>query len=80
MTNFKLEEDLMEEHGYPDFEAHKGQHDQMISNVEVYLRDYEKHGSKTLDKMAVYLRLWLIQHINDTDRKYVPHLHEKGVR
>ena len=79
-THFKLEEDLMQEHDYPDFEAHKGQHDQMISNVEVYLSDYDKHGHKVLGKIAEYLKLWLIEHINGTDRKYVPHLHAKGVK
>ncbi len=79
-THFKLEEDLMQEHGYPDYEAHKGQHDQMISNVEVYLRDYDKHGHKVLGKIAEYLKLWLIEHINGTDRKYVPHLRAKGVK
>ena len=29
-THFKREEDLMEEHGYPDFEAHKALHRKMI--------------------------------------------------
>ena len=79
-THFTLEEELMKEHGYPDFEAHKGQHDQMISNVEVFLRDYEEKGHKVLGDIAEHLKLWLIQHINGTDQKYAPYLHSKGVK
>jgi len=79
-THFKLEEELMQQHEYADYEAHKGQHDQMISNVEVYLRDYDKQGHKVLGKIANYLKLWLIEHINGTDRKYVPHLRARGVK
>lgn len=78
-THFKSEEELMKQHGYFDFEAHKGQHDQMISNVEVFVRDYERKGHKALPAIAEHLKLWLIQHINGTDKKYVPFLKSKGV-
>jgi hemerythrin len=73
------EEALMSKHGYPDFEGHKAQHDQMISYVETFCRRYEKDGSKVLSEIVPYLTLWLTDHINVTDKKYSAFLQERGV-
>jgi hemerythrin len=51
-NHLKLEEDLMREHGYPDYEGHKGQHDQMVSQVKVFLRRYDEQGSEALGEVA----------------------------
>ena len=79
-VHFKREEDLMQEHAYADYEAHKGQHEQMISKVEVFLDDYNRNGHQALGRIAQYLKQWLLEHINGTDRKYVPHLRARGVK
>ncbi|MEA3291462.1 MAG: bacteriohemerythrin [Pseudomonadota bacterium] len=78
--HFQREEDLMEKHGYPEFEAHRKEHREMIAQVEQFLRDYEKRGHETLKEMANYLKSWLISHISDTDQRYSGFLREKGVR
>ncbi len=78
-NHLKLEEDLMREHGYPDYEGHKGQHDQMVSQVKVFLRRYDEQGSEALGEVANYLKLWLFQHIAGTDLKLARFLREKGM-
>ncbi len=78
--HFQREEALMEEHGYPDLVGHKAQHDQMISQVDTFMRRYEERGREALQEVADYLKLWLLQHINGTDKKYVPYLTEHGVQ
>ncbi|RCX26382.1 bacteriohemerythrin [Thioalbus denitrificans] len=78
--HFQREEKLMEQHGYPDLVGHKAQHDQMINQVDTFVRRYEERGRDALAEVADYLRLWLLQHINGTDKKYVPYLQEQGVR
>jgi hemerythrin len=75
--HFKREEDLMREHGYADYEGHKAQHDQMVIQAQLFRSRYEEKGHEAIPEVARYLKLWLIQHINGTDRKYVPFLREK---
>jgi hemerythrin len=75
--HFKREEDLMREHGYADYEGHKAQHDQMVTQARLYRSRYEEKGREIIPEVAHHLRLWLLQHINGTDRKYAPFLRER---
>ena len=77
--HFKLEESLMEEYDYPDYEGHKAQHDQMVDQVRRFVQRYDEKGSAALGEVAHYLKLWLLQHINATDRKYAPFFKERGL-
>jgi hemerythrin-like metal-binding protein len=78
-SHLKYEEALMAEHKYFDFEAHKGQHDQMIIQVGIYVKRYEEKGSEILPEIAEYLQRWLMQHIQVTDKKLCGFLVSKGV-
>ncbi len=78
-THFEKEERLMQEYGYPDYEGHKAQHDQMAQYVAGFIRRYDEDGKKVLPDVADHLTRWLIQHINGTDMKYVEFFQEKGV-
>ena len=79
-THFVYEEGLMNEYGYPGFEAHKAQHQNMINNVEDLLADYEEHPERTMKNALDFLKQWLIRHINGTDKQYSEFLLSKGVR
>ena len=80
-THFKREEDLMEKHGYPDFEAHREEHRKMIAQVELWLEKYQSSDREmSLKEAVVHLRDWLINHINGTDQAYSGFLRGKGVR
>lgn len=77
--HLKYEEDLMRARGYFDFEAHKGQHDQMIVQVETYVQRYTERGTAVLPEVADYLQRWLLQHIKVTDRKLCDFLKDEGI-
>ena len=79
-THFSYEEGLMEANGYPDFEAHKAQHREMITKVEEVLAEYRKDPDTAMDNAKNYLQDWLIRHINGTDKQYSSFLIGKGVR
>ena len=79
-THFVYEEGLMNEYGYPDFEAHKAQHQNMINKVDDLLADYEEHPERTMKNALDFLKQWLIRHINGTDKQYSEFLLSKGVR
>ena len=78
-THFAREEGLMKDNGYPDYAAHKAEHEAMIARVNEFLDLYEDKGHLALEEAADYLKSWLITHINGTDQKYSPYLREKGV-
>lgn len=77
--HFEREEKLMSENDYPDFEAHKAQHEQMIAQVEEFVQLYNEKGHDALNEIVEFLTGWLINHINGTDKQYSEHLHERGV-
>lgn len=77
--HFQREEALMEQNGYPDFAAHKRQHEAMIARVGEFLSAYERDREGTVEEMTAFLKTWLIDHIGGTDQKYGPYLRERGV-
>lgn len=77
--HFSLEEKLMSENGYPDYEAHKAEHQKMIDKVNDLMTNYSNNPHDTLHDAQVFLKEWLIHHINGTDQKYSGFLQEKGV-
>lgn len=79
-THFSYEEGLMEQNGYPDFEPHKAQHEKMFKKVEEVLAEYEKDQETAMSNAAEYLKDWLINHINGTDKEYSSFLISKGVK
>lgn len=78
--HFAREEKLMSENGYPEYEDHKKQHEEMIAKVSRFLDSYEKDRESTIDELNGFLKSWLIDHIAGTDQKYSQFLREKGVR
>ena len=77
--HFEREEGMLQSNGYPDFDAHKKEHEAMIGKVKEFCEAYNRDRAAVIDKMAEFLRSWLVNHIQGTDQKYVPHMHEKGV-
>lgn len=78
--HFAKEEDLLEKHGYPQFDEHKQEHVEMIKRVENYIVEHRDEGHQSLARISKYLRNWLIKHINGTDKQYSEFLHSKGVK
>ena len=79
-THFGYEEGLMEKYGYPEFEPHKAQHREMIAKVETVLAGYEQDHDRAMGDAVIFLRSWLINHINGTDKQYSSYLIGKGAK
>lgn len=78
-THFSYEEKIMKDNGYPDFEAHKAQHEEMIKKVSEVIAEYGKDKDTAMQNAANYLKAWLVNHINGTDKQYSSFLRDKGV-
>ena len=79
-THFIYEEGLMRDNDYPDFEPHKAQHEKMFKKVGEVLAEYEQDHETAMSNAAEYLKDWLINHINGTDKEYSSYLIAKGVK
>jgi hemerythrin len=79
-THFTYEEGLMRDNDYPDFVAHKEQHEEMLEKVKEVLAEYEQDQDTAMTNAVEYLQDWLITHINGTDKQYSSYLIGKGVK
>jgi hemerythrin len=73
-THFSAEEEKMEVSQYPGFNGHKAIHDDMRAQVAKLADDYQTDPSVMTEKVLDYLTDWLIDHINEHDRKMARHL------
>lgn len=79
-THFGHEEELLQKNNYADLEAHKAEHANMIKKVESVIAEYRKNPDQSLSTAVDFLKNWLINHINGTDKRYTVHLHGRGVK
>ena len=77
--HFQHEEEIMEQHGYPDLEAHRKQHQAMIDEVGKLATAYKADRDSTIEGTITYLQEWLLNHIKGTDKGYSTFLNDKGV-
>ena len=76
--HFKREEDLMEEHGYPDLETHRAEHKSFAERV-VALQNVAGSDDVSIDLLD-FLGTWLETHLLDVDKQYTAFFHERGIR
>ena len=72
--HFSREEKIMLDCEYPNLAAHKKLHQDMIKQVSTFIDDYRLHNTRTIDEVTQFLKSWLINHINGSDKEYVPYL------
>jgi len=75
--HFAREENMMSQHQYPGYEDHKKQHDAMVREVEKFIDEYRIDNTRTIENVALYLKNWLINHIQGSDQEYAPFLKKK---
>jgi hemerythrin len=77
--HFITEERLMQTHAYPDFLAHKSEHEHLTEKVmDLQCRFRSNEVGLTIEVME-FLKDWLRHHILGSDKKYSPFLNAKGV-
>jgi len=77
--HFESEERLLLQHGYPEHEEHKEQHDSLAEKARQFRDDFAQgQGSRAMDVM-LFLSNWLNVHILEVDKRYAAFLRDKGV-
>ena len=79
--HFATEEKLMQQHGYPETQAHKTEHTNLTKQVaELAVKVGESNTSLITIETMNFLRDWLKNHILGTDMKFGQFLQSKGVQ
>jgi len=80
-THFANEEKVMEAQKYPQFAAHKAEHDALKKQVLDVQAKFKAGASAALSlEVMSFLKNWLIKHIMGSDKSYTPHLNQHGVK
>lgn len=80
VSHFSTEEKFMQQYGYPEYETHKKEHELFVKKVQEFNREFAKGNISITLNVANFLKTWLSNHIQNTDKKYGPFLNEKGVK
>lgn len=78
-SHFAAEERLMQAHGYPEYEEHRGIHARMTQKVLDIQKQYQDGKINITLETMKFLEDWVAKHIMGTDKKYGPYLNSKGV-
>lgn len=78
-THFAHEERLMRLHDYPDLPAHKAQHDALTQKVLHFQSEVRSGRATVTIQLLQFLKSWLVQHIEGSDKEYAPFLKNKAV-
>lgn len=77
-VHFTTEESVMGISGYPDVEAHKKQHENLIAKVSDYIKKYEQDPNTSSYDLLYFLKGWLTEHIIKSDKKLGDYLVKSG--
>ena len=78
-VHFAHEERLLRLHAYPDFAAHKAEHDALVKKVLKFQEDFTSGRATITVQLLQFLRDWLQSHIQGSDLRYAAHLKQRAV-
>jgi hemerythrin len=76
-SHFRVEEDLMDEMRYPDFVAHKSEHNSFRTGLHAIVLRYRHKGYSASIVLEAYgfAESWLTKHLNGLDRALAAFIH-----
>jgi hemerythrin len=78
--HFRSEEKLFDKYGYPETIRHKRMHEDLVAEVMEFKNSFDNgKGVVTVDLMN-FLKNWLTNHIQKSDKTYSVFLNGKGVK
>jgi len=78
-VHFRDEEKLMEDAGYSDLENHKKVHEKLVQQVVDFQKKFHDGNTTISMEIMEFLKDWLLNHINGTDKQYAASMHDHGI-
>ncbi len=69
-THFRDEEKILQHFNYPEYQAHKAEHEQFIKEILQQAAEFEQGTFSAAVRFSQYLREWILHHIAMEDKKY----------
>jgi hemerythrin len=79
VTHFTDEEQRLSQYAYPDLEAHKSEHEKLVRQVLDLQQKFEAGQAILTINVMMFLKDWLMKHIQGDDKKYGDYLNDRGV-
>lgn len=70
VVHFRDEEELMAKLRYPEHGAHHAEHERLKHQVKIWQRKLYQHEALTVDAVRDFMRVWLIDHILQSDMAF----------
>ena len=80
VSHFGTEEKLFAQHGYSEEKAHVEIHRKLVAQVVDIQKKFKAGESMVSMELMTFLKDWLVNHIQGTDKKYSSFLRGKGVK
>ncbi len=80
IIHFATEETFMIEFNYPEYQYHKEKHIDFSKKTISYCDRVDDGDSQITNEILEYLKQWLVNHIQVTDRKYIDCLKRNGLK
>lgn len=80
VSHFKTEERYFSKYGYPEEAGHKDEHDQFVQKVSDLKSKFD--GGRVFLSIEImnFLRDWLKNHIQGSDKKYTEFFNSQGLK
>jgi hemerythrin len=73
--HFHIEEKLMKDSNYPDFETHVQQHQFFIKKIHDFKQSFEYRNTIVDEQILNFMRKWFVVHISDIDKEFATYYH-----
>ena len=80
LTHIKIEESYMKLFNYPYYQDYKEERRDFHIETNAYLHKLMKGDSQAANEILEYLKLWLVNHIQGTDKKFIDCCKENGLK
>jgi len=77
--HFSAEEAMMVAAKYPSLTSHRHEHDKLTKQVESYVERFDRGECTVNIELLRFLRTWLTDHIQHSDKAYAPCMIEHGI-
>lgn len=79
VTHFNYEEMLFEKYNFPLATTHQNEHRKFIKTVSEFKAKFEEGNASVTLEIMNFLKDWLVNHIQGTDKQYSSFLNKNGV-